>query len=73
MKTSIITRPAPAPVIMNERQAAEYVQLSVRTLQNMRVRGGGPAFVKAGARVLYELDDLVTWLRGNKRASTSET
>lgn len=54
--------------------AAEYLGLSVSTLAKMRVRGDGPTYAKAGARiVLYDRDDLDRWLNARKRRSTSET
>ena len=36
-------------------------QVSTRTLANWRVQGIGPAFVKIGNRVLYELQTVVAW------------
>jgi len=58
------------------KDAAELMQLSHRTLERMRVEGGGPPFVKAGngkrARVLYLKSDLIAWLKGRRFDSTSE-
>ena len=52
--------------------AAEYLRLSTSTLAKMRLRGDGPPFFKAGARiVLYDLAELETWLAGRRRVSTS--
>ncbi len=34
--------------------------------------GGGPAFVKLGARVSYDPADLDAWVEANKRRSTSD-
>jgi excisionase family DNA binding protein len=53
-------------------QAANYLGLSRRTLEGFRCRGGGPAFVKAGRRCLYRLEDLDAWALANRRASTSD-
>ncbi len=52
--------------------AAAYVGLSPATLETLRVRGGGPTFVKLGRRVVYRREDLDTWLEAARRASTSE-
>ncbi|WP_373791887.1 helix-turn-helix domain-containing protein, partial [Delftia acidovorans] len=39
-------------------EAAEYLRLSPRTLENQRVLGGGPKFRKFGRRVMYAVADL---------------
>lgn len=57
---------------MTTAMAAEYVGLSPATLETMRVRGGGPVFVKLGARVVYQREDLNRWLEERKRKSTSD-
>jgi hypothetical protein len=38
----------------------------------MRLTGLGPAYVKAGRRVLYRQADLEKWVVSQVRASTSE-
>ncbi len=55
-----------------EKEAADYVRLSPRTLQRHRQQGTGPLFTKAGRRVLYRQSDLDDWLAGNVFRSTSE-
>ena len=53
--------------------AALYLGLSPSTLAKMRLRGDGPAYSKAGPRVvIYDRADLDAWLAGRKRRSTSE-
>jgi predicted site-specific integrase-resolvase len=38
------------PLLMREREAADRLSVSFRTLQTWRSRGGGPAFIRiAGA------------------------
>ncbi|WP_295885527.1 helix-turn-helix domain-containing protein [uncultured Thiohalocapsa sp.] len=61
----------PAPALMNEREAAAYLNLSHRTLQAWRVRGGGPQFIKLGSNVRYRPADLGAWLAENTRANTA--
>jgi predicted DNA-binding transcriptional regulator AlpA len=59
--------------LLTEKQAAERLQLSVRTLQSWRVRSStGPPFIKAGRSVRYRLSDLDVWLEGRLRLSTSD-
>lgn len=44
---------------LSEREASSYLgPVSVRTLQDWRVRGIGPAYTKLGRRVAYEVVDL---------------
>jgi predicted DNA-binding transcriptional regulator AlpA len=53
--------------------AAAYVGLSASTLAKMRLRGDGPAYSKAGPRiVVYQQADLDDWLRARRRFSTSD-
>lgn len=58
--------------LMNENQAAELLGLSVRTLQNWRLRGDGPVYVKIGKAVRYKRRDVSEWLKANTIASTSQ-
>jgi hypothetical protein len=53
-------------------QASKLVRLSARTLEGLRVRGGGPVYRKLSGRVFYALPDLVAWVDGQTRASTSD-
>jgi predicted DNA-binding transcriptional regulator AlpA len=53
-------------------EAAEYCGSSVSTFEKLRVFGGGPSFVKLGARVVYDPADLDAWLAAHRRNSTSE-
>jgi Helix-turn-helix domain len=53
-------------------EAAVFLKLSPRTLEKMRVIGGGPRFRKFGRRVLYKLGDLEQWADGRTCESTSD-
>jgi predicted DNA-binding transcriptional regulator AlpA len=45
-----------------EPLAADFTGYSVRALQNWRVRGGGPKFVRVSSRsVRYRRRDLIAW------------
>ena len=48
-------------------QAAFYVGLSRRTLEKMRIRGGGPRYRKHGRYVRYHIVDLDAWSEGADR------
>ena len=59
--------------LLDESEAADYLGLSPRTLQNWRVRGGGPDYVKlSGRMVCYRLVDLNDWVAESIQNSTSE-
>jgi hypothetical protein len=58
---------------LNVDKAAEYTNISKSSLNKLRVYGGGPIFIKVGARVVYDRLDLDTWLIGKKVANTSQS
>ncbi len=59
--------------LMTEAEAAEILCYSVRALQNWRVRGGGPKFIKVSSRsVRYRRRDLLAWIDQRTRNHTSE-
>ena len=61
------------PVLLSQRQAADLLCLSERTLERWRVTGCGPAYVKLGGRrVAYREVDLVEFINLRRRTSTSE-
>jgi hypothetical protein len=64
---------APLRPFLDERQAATFLNISPRTLQAWRVKGGGPQFVKVGAAVRYRVEDLLGWVEEQNRASTSDS
>lgn len=68
---SIITISQDFDALMTETQASEFLQMSVRTLQAWRLRGGGPSFAKAGRSVRYRRRDLLAWVDARMTDSTS--
>jgi predicted DNA-binding transcriptional regulator AlpA len=58
--------------LLTEAQAADYLSLSMRTLQAWRVRGVGPKFCRLGRAVRYRLADLAAWLDTHAANSTTE-
>jgi hypothetical protein len=60
-------------VSLNENQAAEFLGLSVRTIQTWRVRGGGPRYCKIGRSVRYQRADLAAFRQSHLVGSTAET
>lgn len=57
-------------------EAADYLRLSVSTLERLRSNGGGPVFQRMGHgrrnRITYRRCDLETWLAALRFNSTSE-
>ena len=57
---------------LNTSQAAKYLGMGRRTLDRMRVDGGGPPFYKFGQGVRYRIDELDAWALSRRRLSTSD-
>jgi predicted DNA-binding transcriptional regulator AlpA len=58
--------------LLTQRQAAEMLALSERTLERFRVSGLGPKFVRMGKSVRYRLSDVEVWIASRTVGSTSE-
>lgn len=52
--------------------ASHFTGLAVATLAKLRLTGDGPKFIKVGRVVVYDPNDLLAWLHGNRRNSTSD-
>jgi hypothetical protein len=59
-------------VFLNNDEAAQFLNLSPRTLEKQRVIGGGPRFRKFGRRVLYAVSDLEVWANARTFETTSD-
>lgn len=46
---------------LNPKQAAHYLGVSLRTLQEHRTRGTGPRYRRPCRRIRYHIDDLDNW------------
>lgn len=61
------------PVFIDEFSAASRLSLSVSTLRQYRLKGGGPKYCKLTARaVRYPVDELDRWARSRMIANTSQ-
>lgn len=59
--------------LIGENEAAQFLGYTVRALQNWRVRGGGPRFVKVSSRsIRYRRRDLNAWIEARLRSNTSQ-
>ncbi|WP_322868287.1 helix-turn-helix domain-containing protein [Bradyrhizobium ottawaense] len=54
-----------ADALIAEVQAADFLRISIRTLQAWRCRGAGPAFVRVGRAIRYRRRDLLAWIEAN--------
>lgn len=64
--------PVPVPVLaVDEATAAELLSVAPMTLRSWRSRGDGPAYVKAGRRVVYRVADLEGWLLERREGGDS--
>jgi excisionase family DNA binding protein len=58
---------------MNETELAEFLGLSKRTIQRLRLTGEGPAYRRIGKRrIAYLRSDIDAWTASRSRRSTSE-
>lgn len=66
----------PALILLTSNEAADLLRFSRRTLERMRVEGGGPRCLKVGggqrSRVLSREGEILAWLERNSFGSTSE-
>jgi predicted DNA-binding transcriptional regulator AlpA len=58
---------------LTTREAAKIARLSERTLEGLRKRGGGPAYVRLRPKAIrYLRSDLLAWMQSCRRLSTSD-
>ena len=61
--------------LLDESQASEVLTLKIRTLQNWRTLGQGPAYIKLGtgirAAVRYKRSELARFISAGEVTSTS--
>ncbi|MBN2326727.1 MAG: helix-turn-helix domain-containing protein [Candidatus Omnitrophica bacterium] len=59
--------------VLNEREAARMLGLSVRTLQTWRRVGGGPRYVSLSRRAIrYRIADIEEWMDQRVAQNTTE-
>jgi hypothetical protein len=70
MLPAIDDKPIPTPAASGLLKDLGY-PVAPATLAVKRVRGGGPAYVKFGRRVLYKPSALREWIDGQSRVLTN--
>jgi molybdenum cofactor biosynthesis enzyme MoaA len=53
-------------------EAADYLRITRRALENFRVTGKGPAYRKHGGRIVYHIEDLDEWSQHRRYRSPSD-
>lgn len=56
---------------ITEAQLEQLTQRNKKSWQRDRVKGGGPKFIRAGGKILYDMRDVEDWLNARKFESTS--
>jgi hypothetical protein len=57
---------------LSPKEAAEYLGISKSKCDKLRIYGGGPGYFKLDHRVVYDVDDLDSWVAARARANTSQ-
>lgn len=58
--------------LLDEKDVAAALRLSLSSVRQLRQRGSGPAFVRVGDRsVRYHPDDLIAYIEGRRKTSTA--
>jgi hypothetical protein len=58
---------------LSPKQAEAYTGISSRSLERLRLTGGGPVYSKVGRLIRYNSVDLEDWMRRDRRNSTSDS
>ena len=69
---SVLRPPREVKDVLDEKQAAAYINQKPGTLRQWRSVSKGPAYLKKGRSVLYKKSDLDAWL-ATGRTFTGET
>lgn len=62
--------PPTVPAFLTITEAADFLRVHRRTLDNMRWRGTGPIFRRHGGRIVYQRDELLAWSAERKAKNT---
>jgi hypothetical protein len=72
-KKELIPIPEDSEALMGEVAAAAFNDVTPRAMQNFRLTGEGPRFVRISSRCIkYRKKDLIEWQESKLRTSTSD-
>ena len=57
--------------LMTEKDVASLICITPRALQNWRLRGGGPEYIKIGRSVRYQRSDVMQFINERKKRHSS--
>jgi excisionase family DNA binding protein len=66
------TSPTPTTTLWTQREAADFLRCSPRTLERLRVEGEGPPYARVGRLVRYDPDAVRAWLKERTRGRRPE-
>ena len=72
MQTKNETTNAARCPLLTPEQAAQYLGFTEGWMAKMRMRGGGPKWVRLGRKCRYTLADLDAWINTHRVSNTSE-
>lgn len=58
--------------LMTEKDVASLICITPRALQNWRLRGGGPEYVKIGRSVRYQRSDVMQFIDERKKRHSTQ-
>jgi len=58
--------------LLRQKDVAVMLDVSGSWLEQIRLRGGGPAFCKIGKNVRYRIEDVKEWINAQRRFNTSQ-
>jgi predicted DNA-binding transcriptional regulator AlpA len=58
--------------LLTEAEVGAMLDASEHTLQGWRVQGTGPRYAKLGKSIFYTVAELLAWVEGNTRKSTTK-
>jgi predicted DNA-binding transcriptional regulator AlpA len=60
-------------IFMDEKEAADYLCVSQRTLQRLRANNTGPNFLRVGGkRIVYRESEIESWLANHNQTKIQE-
>ncbi len=59
-------------MLINDIILAKWLKKNVKTIQNWRVIGKGPKFIKAGGAVNYKVGTVLDWIKSREVSSTTQ-
>lgn len=63
---------ATTPFMLTTAEVAKLLNISERTLEDWRLRGGGPRYIKVGRLVRYLYTDVVAFIERGGRSNTGQ-